>query len=219
MFVIANWKLNLTTEEVKSWVETFNIFSQTYSFNKVIPIICPTFVHLPYLKSNLINAKIGSQEVSCFSEGAHTGEVSAKQLKDFVSYSIIGHSERRNQFGETDEIVVEKAKLCVENNITPIICVSTLDQVKPLKVSENILIAFEPLSAIGSGNPDSSEHIENTASGIINIVPTAKVLYGGSVLGENIESLSKLRNIAGFLVGTESLKAESFITILKTCDT
>ncbi|MFH1955737.1 MAG: triose-phosphate isomerase family protein [Patescibacteria group bacterium] len=217
MIIIANWKLNLTIAEVEKWTKSFNEFTESFSFKDVTPIICPSFIYIPYLKENLKGAEVGAQNISKFLAGEHTGEVSAIQLKDYVSYAIIGHSERRLYSSETDETIVKKAETCLDNNIIPIICISEISQVSLLKNLGNILVAFEPLSAIGSGNPDSPEHIENIISEIINMTPNAKVLYGGSTSEENVESFLKIKNLGGFLVGAESRKAESFINIIKKC--
>ncbi|OIP97935.1 hypothetical protein COT69_01990 [candidate division WWE3 bacterium CG09_land_8_20_14_0_10_39_24] len=218
MIIIANWKLNLTLAEIKSWVLEFNAFSSSYSLNKVTPVICPSFIYVSYLKENLLNAHIGTQDSSEFLEGEYTGEVSAKQLKDYISYSIIGHSERRKNFSETDDIVQKKARLCVEHQITPVICVSALEQAATLKSFRDIIIALEPLENIGSGIPAKPEFIEDTAKKIVDIIPSAKVLYGGSVTAENAKGFSKLKNISGFLVGGESLNPVYFINIIKKCD-
>ena len=218
MIIVANWKLNLTFKEVKSWVATFNNFAAGYAFNKVVPVVCPSFIYISYLKENLAGARIGSQNISQFTNGAYTGEVSAEQLKDFAEYSIIGHSERRSHFSETDEIVAKKAGICLNNKIIPIICISKIEQIALLKDLSNILVAFEPLEAIGSKIPDNPQHIENMAREIIQYVPNAKVLYGGSVSEENVKSFSELENISGFLIGNESLNPTSFINIIKKCD-
>jgi len=217
MIIIANWKLNLTIAEVEKWTNSFNKFTESFSFKDITPIICPSFIYIPYLKKTLLKAEVGSQDISQFLEGKYTGEVCAKQLKDYISHAIIGHSERRVNFSETTEIIAKKAKICLGNNITPIICVSEIGQVYSLKNLGNILVAFEPLSAIGSGNPDSPEHIENIIGKIIDIAPNAKVLYGGSTSEENVESFLKIKNLGGFLVGAKSLEAESFINIIKKC--
>ncbi|MFH1565614.1 MAG: triose-phosphate isomerase family protein [bacterium] len=218
MLIIANWKLNLTFDEVKDWVMTYNTFSSTYTFNRVKPVVCPSFIYIPYLKEHLLKTKLGAQNTSHFAKGKYTGEVSAYQLKNFVSFSLIGHSERRENFHETDENIVEKVSLCKNEGIVPIICVNKIEQVSPLKNFDNIFIAYEPLSAIGSKNPDSPSHIEEMTHEILKRAPKAKILYGGSVSEENIKHFSCLKNIQGFLIASESLNPHSFINILKKCD-
>lgn len=218
-FIVANWKSNFTTKETLAWIEGFKINDLELMSKEII--ICPPFILLPLLKSLIVNhksnLKLGVQNISPFDEGPYTGEISAKEIKEFADYVIIGHSERRKNFSESNEMVNLKIDQAFKNELTPIICVSSLDQVKELKIDDNLnfMIAYEPLFAIGSGNPDTPENADSMAKKIKAILKNAVLLYGGSVTFDNINDFSKMPNIDGVLVGKASLDAKEFYAIIQ----
>ena len=130
-------------------------------------VVCPSFTQLfsffSYFSSNNIPAKLGAQNLSPFGEGAYTGEVNAKQIKDFAGYVLIGHSERRTNFGETDDMLIKKVQMALQYGLSPIFFVQNQDNVIPQGVS---VVVYEPVLAIGSGNPDTPENTDAIAAQI-----------------------------------------------------
>lgn len=218
-FIVANWKSNKTEIEANNWLSEFNLSGLNIA-NKEI-IICPSFTLLSILKSYVLKSKspikIGAQDISVFDEGAYTGEINEKQIKELAEYVIIGHSERRKNFSESDDLINKKIEQAVKYGIIPIVCVSNLEQIKSLKIkgSQKILIAYEPLFAIGSGKADTPENADSMAKNIKEILGVEVVLYGGSVSSDNIDSFTKMSNIDGALIGKASLDVQEFNTIIK----
>ena len=213
-FIVANWKSNFTSLEVNQWIERFKNYDLGFT-NKGV-IICPPFVMLPILKSYLSNhkssIKLGAQNVSPFDEGAYTGEVSALQVKEFADYVIIGHSERRKNFLENDETLFKKVELANKYGLIPIFCV----QDETTKIPENVkMVAYEPVFAIGTGNPDNPETAEKIAKQIKENTKVTTVLYGGSVTSKNVKYFTQMPNIDGVLVGGASLDAQEFYKIIQ----
>jgi triosephosphate isomerase len=165
-----------------------------------------------YIKVNSLQIKLGSQNVSGFPKGAHTGEIYSNQIKEFANYVLIGHSERRSIFGETNEIVNEKIKAARNVGLTTIVCISSLDQLKA--ISSDTIIAYEPIEAIGTGNPQLPKDVAEMAVKIKEI-KDCKLIYGGSVNSDNIKSYTDLENIDGVLIGTDSLSVDTFIKNIK----
>lgn len=229
IYIIANWKSNKTKGEVDQWLtEIAKSKGQKEKIGKEI-IVCPSFLHLSQCKQLIseqnLPFKLGAQNISPFSAGAYTGEINGEQLKDHVSHVIIGHSERRNHFGESNEIVFKKVIQAITNNLTPIVCVSNIDQVhdlterienyEPKLTTANLLIAYEPLFAIGSGQADSPENANNLAQTIKKEMPSSFVLYGGSVTSQNVKTFIDQPYIDGVLVGGASLKPLEFSQIVQ----
>lgn len=218
LFIIANWKSNNDSIQVKDWIERFT--SHDLGFTNKEIIICPSFVHLSIFKSSFLNHKLtslGAQDISHFDEGSYTGEVNGKQIKEFADYVIVGHSERRTDFNETHEIIAQKIAMAEKYNLTPILCVSSLDQIYNSKFvihNSELIVAYEPLSAVGSGNPDSPENAEKVAINIKKEL-NAFVLYGGSVNSDNVKSFTQIASIDGVLVGRASLDPFEFLEIIK----
>jgi len=221
ILIIANWKSNITSSEANSWLGSFDIEDLELTDKKVI--ICPSFALLSDIKSYSLKnnslVKVGAQDISPFGEGSYTGEVNGKQLKDFAEFVVVGHSERRKNFAESNEAVNLKIKKAFEYGLTPIICVSDLEQVKALqeimKTNNNCIVAYEPLFAIGSGTPDTPENADLMAGEIKNIIGDIAVVYGGSVTSGNINNFSKMSNISGALIGKASLNPTEFLQIIK----
>lgn len=231
--------MNKTSSEALEFAKEINEFE----FNKVDLLIAPSFVTLESLRKNLKDEiKVAGQNVSQFDEGAYTGEVSTSMLKDIgVEDVIIGHSERREKFLESDEIINAKVKKALEDGLSVILCLgesleikeegrevdfvreellNSLDRVKNI---EKVTIAYEPIWAIGTGKTCSSEDAEKMCREIRNIIDEKygevsqkiRILYGGSVKPSNAGEILSKGNIDGVLVGGASLKASDFIEIIK----
>lgn len=221
IFIIANWKSNKTESEAKDWLEKFNIQDAEFT-NKEI-IVCPPFTLLSSLKSSIENhksqIKLGAQDISLFDEGAHTGEINGKQIKEFASFVILGHSERRN-LGESKEVIDKKIKMAIESGLIPIICISDISQIQDnspelINSDNKIIVAYEPLFAVGSGNPDTPENAANMAREIKKKLGNVPVLYGGSVNSQNVNEYVKMSEVSGVLVGKASLDPLEFAQIIK----
>ena len=219
IWIIANFKSNKTIAEALDWVS--KVGPQIPKNLKVV--VCPTFSALSEIKKVIqvggYPLMVGSQDLSPYDIGAYTGEEAAKILKDVVDLSILGHSERRKNFGETDEMVSKKVEQALENNIIPLVCVQSEETPVPQNCN---LIAYEPLFAIGTGNPDTPENADKIASQLKEkYSPPAgglEVLYGGSVTSQNVKAFISRDNISGVLIGGASLDPEEFIKILKECE-
>lgn len=222
-FIIANWKSNKTILQTEEWFRTIDNSPITFNEEEKEIIVCAPFTLLPKVKELIVNCQlsivVGAQDISQFDEGAYTGEVNGKEIKDLAQFVIVGHSERRKNFSENDEVVNAKIAQALKNELTPIICVSSLEQARALndavKNNTQAIIAYEPLFAIGSGTADTSENADQMAKSIKNILGQTPVLYGGSVTANNISEFSKMPNIDGALIGEASLDAKEFSQILK----
>ncbi len=182
-------------------------------------VVCPTFSCLSEVKQAVtvggFQLMVGSQNLSPFGIGAYTGEESALLLKELISLSILGHSERRQNFSETDEMVAKKVNQALENIIIPLVCVQGPDTGVPEGCK---LVAYEPTFAIGTGNPDTPENAEKVAKALKEKYSDLEVLYGGSVTSENISSFVNKEDIAGALIGNASLNAEEFLAMVKALE-
>ena len=234
-YIVGNWKMNQDLSEIKSFFSELNSLPPQ---SGVHTWIAPQNMHIHYcLKTASVFFKIGAQNCSDQVSGAFTGENSPKSLKDIgAHFTLVGHSERRTLFGENDELLAKKTKTAIENGLKVIFCIGeSLDQresEQTLEVvnrqiqfldefgySEDLLIAYEPVWAIGTGlsaTPEQAEEvhafIRKTLIGFwgeekANQVP---LLYGGSVKPENVEELLAQSNINGALVGGASLVASKF---------
>ncbi|MDQ3238892.1 MAG: triose-phosphate isomerase [bacterium] len=209
-YIIANWKCNKTIAESLEWVDYVGI-NMTHDYVHEV-IVCPPFVALPdvsgLIKQKGYNIMLGAQSVSHFQDGSHTGEVSARMLSGICKYALIGHSERRTNFGETNENVKAKVINCIQNQIKPIVLVRDMSDVIPDSVK---MFAFEPVGAIGTGKAtdtiSAGEAILGFGNGYIGI-------YGGSVSLENIRSFIDNASIHGVLIGSASLDPVNFVEIL-----
>jgi triosephosphate isomerase (TIM) len=214
LLIVANWKSNITKSEVKSWIDEFY---QDQFPEQINIVLLPPFTLLDHISSfsriNDLNLKLGAQDVSPFEAGSYTGEVNATQIKEFAEYVLIGHSERRTNFSETNEIVNNKIDQAIKIGLKPIVCISEMNQVKELK-NQDVYLAYEPISAIGTGNPEDSGIVSSFCREIKEKINT-KVLYGGSVNSDNIKNYTNLNEIDGVLVGKESLNISSFISLIK----
>ena len=249
-YCIANWKMNFTTSESINFIKNFSSFEKFSSNTKVI--FSPSFISLKPALDLISDNKVlnqlknknmldvGAQDISSIDKGAYTGDVSAAILNDInCNYVIIGHSERRTIHNETNDSINKKLKLSTKHNLCSILCIGendinrkknkTFDALhKQLKTSLNninlkqLIIAYEPVWAIGTGNTASKEIIEETFMIIKKILKSIGVklkipiIYGGSVNEKNIKELSNIIDIDGFLIGGASLSLNSFRYIYNT---
>lgn len=226
-YIIGNWKSNQNLTESLVWIDNIHALKPHFS-QETSTILCLPFTDIAAFNHKLADLKIpittGAQDVSRFAPGKHTGEITANMLGELVSYCLVGHSERRLDFGETSEIVAEKARLLLENSITPIVCLDLpyLDeQIKEL-FQKGIDVArcffvYEPIAAIGTGKPISPMEVNHTTNQIGFLLDNvAPVLYGGSVTADNVKSFVDQGRIDGVLVGTDSLEPALFSEIINT---
>ena len=211
--LVANHKANLSAREVSAWIR--EVGNESDDFGGTI-IFCPSSPFLAAaageISSSGYNIQLGSQDISRFEKGAHTGEVAASQIADIVRYTIVGHSERRRDFGEDDKTLEEKVKIARSAGIEPIFCIQ--DAKTPIPEGVKI-VAYEPPSAIGTNNPDSPENVKQVVESVQD-KGNYIVLYGGSVSPDNVATFFKEANVNGVLVGaTNSLDPQKFILILK----
>ena len=243
-FIAGNWKMFKNKGEAKKFAEEF---SKLYQNKKVETAICAPFVHLEYLKEAFkgTGIKVGAQNVHQMDEGAYTGEISVGMLKSCkVDYCIVGHSERRQYFGETNEDVRQKIRKLVDNGIKPIMSVGeNLEerekdmqfQIVGKQMSESLVgftisdlkdltIAYEPIWAIGTGKTATAEQANEMCAlirGILDgmlgefIAENTRIQYGGSVKPGNIAELMAQPEIDGALVGGASLIPEDFNKIIE----
>lgn len=216
MYILGNWKSHKTTEEASSWKQQFSTLAPSVPSNVTI-ILCPAFHHLSLFQGVLY--ALGAQDLSPFEDGAYTGEVSAAMVGRMVQYALLGHSERRTHFGETDEIVSEKVRRAREAGIRPIVCVSHIDQVKALKAlvpdfGEAGMLLYEPVFAIGSGTPDTPQNASRTAQ-TMSAILSVPILYGGSVTPDNVKAFVGEEYLAGVGVGGASLDPVKFSQLIK----
>lgn len=218
--LIANWKASINKTDASTWMTTFLNYVDTNNIDVKLAekdtqiVICPPFPLISLVAEQLeayTNIKTGSQTVSIVEHGAFTGEVTAELLKDYVSYAIIGHSERRTNFNATEEEIGKQIANATSNNIAPILCIrNEQDTIHP-----NVTyVAYEPVDAIGSGhNADVNDVIAVKQK--LNLLENTSFIYGGSVDVANIASYLQSGEIDGFLVGTASLQADSFIKLVE----
>ena len=226
-YVIGNWKSNQNLTESLIWIDSIHAVRPNFT-SEITVILCLPFTDIAGFNHKLSDLNIpiitGAQNVSHLPPGKHTGEITANMLGELVSYCIVGHSERRRDFGETSEMVAEKAKLLLENSITPIVCLDTpyLDQQIKELFQKNVDVSrcffvYEPIAAIGTGkpvDPVEANHITNQIGFLIDNV--APVLYGGSITADNVKSFVDHNRIDGVLVGTDSLEPTSFTGIINS---
>lgn len=246
--IAGNWKMNKTVSEAREFVSELIDSLGKFSDSDVEIVICPPFTALHACFEALEGTSallLGAQNVHKEKNGAFTGEISVPMLKDlYCRYVIVGHSERRQYFGETDSEINEKAKAALEGNLRPIVCVGeTLAERESNKTQDVItqqvtgsfanfspedwadtVIAYEPIWAIGTGKtatPKQAQEVHSLIRSIVakqsgpNVAEKIRIQYGGSVKPENAEELLGQPDIDGALVGGASLTAESFAAIVE----
>jgi len=247
--VAGNWKMNKTLEEAKILTaELMGMVADEVKSNTEV-IICTPFPYLISVKNQLGNSniKVGAQNCSEHDSGAYTGEVSAAMIKSIdVPYVIVGHSERRQYFGETNKMLAVKVDKALANSLTPIFCCG-----EPLEIREKgehetlvkqqveeslfhlstealqkVVIAYEPVWAIGTGKTATSQQAQDMHLVIRkhlaskygqSVADSISILYGGSVKADNAKELFACADVDGGLVGGASLKSREFVEIVKAC--
>jgi triosephosphate isomerase len=241
-FIAGNWKMNTTATEAERLV--LEMLDKLDRIEGVEKVLCPPFVSLVAISMMLQGSsiKLGAQNMYFEAKGAYTGEISPLMLKELCEFVILGHSERRWYFGETDDIVNRKVKAALANKLKPILCVGerleeneagkteevvnrqlrgALDGIEPVR---DLVIAYEPVWAIGTGKAASGKQAAATIQFIRDVVAKLwnkgiaqdlRILYGGSVTGANIAEFISHPEIDGALVGGASLKAEEFVDIVE----
>ena len=242
LFMAGNWKMNTTVAEARSLAEA--VADRVGSSTEVTTVLCPPFVSLTAVAEAVSGSSItvGAQNIHPAASGAFTGEISAPMLAEMCSHVIIGHSERRALFSETDEFVNEKVLAAFESGLTPILCVGEqlddreagrADQVVEAQVRGglagvespgSLVVAYEPVWAIGAGRaatPETAQqimtHIRSVLASIFGDEPASSVPlpYGGSANPGNIEGFMAQPDINGALVGGAALDADSFCQMVE----
>ena len=240
--IAGNWKMNKNHNEE---VELINSLKSGIDTDKSDVVVCVPFVDLASVSEAIkgTNINLGAQNMHFEESGAYTGEIAPSMLKELgVKYVIIGHSERRAYFGETDEIVNKKVKKALEHNIVPILCVGESLEERELDITielvriqvkkafagiskedaKKVVIAYEPIWAIGTGKVATKEQAEEVCKEVRKVVAEVygqevadviRIQYGGSVTGDSANELFNMPNIDGGLVGGASLK-EDFIKVV-----
>jgi triosephosphate isomerase len=247
IIIAGNWKMN---KNIGESIDLANSIKRSlYDIEEVEIVVCPPFTSLSDVNEITLesNIKLGAQDCYWEKEGAFTGEVSVGMLKNIgCEYCIIGHSERRQFFGETNEIVNKKLKALLKEDLKPIVCVGekleerksgkTFDVVKDHVVNSlagiskeemlRTVIAYEPVWAIGTGvnaTKEQAEEVHKYIRGLLaqmhgdDVAKSVRIQYGGSVKPENIKELIMQEDVDGALVGGASLKADSFVQLVKNC--
>jgi triosephosphate isomerase len=247
IIIAGNWKMYKTIDES---IELVNLLKRSLvDINEIEIVVCPPFTSLSDVREAIMdtNIKLGAQDCYWEKEGAFTGEVSCAMLKSAgCAYVIVGHSERRQFFGETNETVNKKAKAALKEGLKPIVCVGerieerkagkTFDVIKDHVTNSlvgltkdemlKVVIAYEPVWAIGTGLTATKEQAEEVHKYIrellkkmydADLANAVRIQYGGSVKPENIKELILQEDVDGALVGGASLKADSFSQIVKNC--
>ena len=241
--IAGNWKMNKTVDEAVKMVEELKPLVKDATCDVVV---CPTFVCLDAVKKAVAgsNIKVAAQNMHFEESGAYTGEIAPKMLEELgVHYVIIGHSERRQYFNETDETVNKKVKKAFEHNLIPIVCCGESLEEREGNITEKVLegqikvglkelnkeqveklvIAYEPIWAIGTGKTATDEQANETIGYIRTVVKAmygeevasrVRIQYGGSVKPGTIKAQMNKEEIDGALVGGASLKAEDFAAIV-----
>lgn len=218
MWIVANWKDNKNIAEALAWVD--QVGPEIPGKENLKVVVCPTFICIEEVKKAVLVGNyhliVGSQDLSSYDAGEYTGEEAAKILKDVVDLSILGHSERRQNFNETDEMVVKKVEQARQYNIEPLVCCQDENTLVPEGVK---LVAYEPVFAIGTGIADTPDNANAVAGKLKNKYGSdLEVLYGGSVTSENAKAFLHQENISGLLIGKSSLDAQEFIKIVEIGD-
>jgi triosephosphate isomerase len=243
--IAGNWKMNNNIEESEKLI--IDLKALVKDVEGVEIVVAPPFTVLSIISSLLIgtNMKLAAQNMHFASSGAFTGEISSSMLSDAgCEYVILGHSERRSYFAETNDTVNKKIKAAFDNGLIPIVCVGeslaqredekTFEVIEvqlkeglsniPESCASGLVIAYEPLWAIGTGKTATKEQAQQVHAFIRkklstlfteDIADSIRILYGGSVKPENVDALMSQSDIDGALVGGAALKAESFARIIK----
>lgn len=233
--VIANLKMNMTIDEVGDYLKVINP-----QINSKYVAICPSSLYVPYFLKN--NYLVGLQNTYYYQSGAYTGEISPYQAHSMgVSLTILGHSERRLLFDETNLLISNKINDAIQAGLKVVLCIGESEKQREKKMTaktlkfqlieclgkievsmlKNIIVAYEPIWAIGTSLTPTNVEIEKTVSYIKEVAQiylkyeNMPVIYGGSVNDKNIDELNKISNLSGYLVGGASLDANKLLKIIE----
>lgn len=228
--IVGNIKMNLKFGDIYGYLKYFE------NIDNPNLIICPSYIYIPYFLK--YKFKVGSQDVCCSSSTSCTGEISAEQLKSIgVNYTLVGHSERREKLKETDIDINKKIKNALKENMKVILCIGETKEEKDLlrkdlvlkkqiqkalidiESIKNVIIAYEPVWAVGTNKIPSNKEIIDTVNYIKQIIfnmyhINIKVLYGGSITEKNIDKFNEIKNLSGYLIGASSINPDKFIKII-----
>ena len=207
--IALNHKMNMDYDELQNYIQDLKQL-------KLNPLVFPTAIHAPYFVRN--NFQTGLQNIYFQDNGAYTGETSPKQARKLgIKYVLVGHSERREIFSESNQEINKKIRLALDNDLKVILCVGEKQDEDYKKVIKNqleeglknittpVIIAYEPVWAIGSGKIPDNHHIENVIKYIKSLINyDVKVLYGGSINSQNIKQINEVKNVSGYLIGGSS---------------
>ena len=241
LVIAANWKMNVLPSEAGAFAE--NLRSGLQAVPGVVKIVSPTFVSLQKVADGLKGSDIhvGAQNMHYEAKGAYTGEVSPSMVRELCEYVILGHSERRRQFGETDEMVAKKVTAAIDVGLKTILCVgevlaereagdATVVVQRQIRAAlrevpslEGVIVAYEPVWAIGTGFPSSpadAQYIMEFIRGLLHedfgrSALDLPLLYGGSVDAKNVAGFVVQPDINGALVGSASLDANGFVELVE----
>ena len=243
--IAGNWKMNKTIAEAEELVR--GMLDGLTAVQNVEKVLCPPFVDLDRVATLIRGTDIGlgAQNMHWEEKGAFTGEISPLMLVDLCQYVILGHSERRAYFGETDELVNRKVKAALSHGLTPIICVGeteaqydagetesvvrgqvegVLDGLTADQVAK-VVIAYEPVWAIGTGKAATAEQAQQVIGGVVratverlygrDVAEQVRIQYGGSTNSKNIREIMSQPDVDGALVGGASLRADEFVAMIR----
>jgi triosephosphate isomerase (TIM) len=213
LFIAGNWKSNKTSVEASAWMTKYasNVLDISSGSVQVPVVVCVPYTILSTMKQEMRNISfpllLSAQNISKFDEGAYTGEVTGKMIKEFADWVIIGHSERRKYFSESDADLSVKVEKAHAAGLKVIFCVP--DDNTPIPKGADV-VAYEPVWAIGTGKTDSPENANAVVASIKNKSGAGIVLYGGSVTGDNVASFVTQPSIDGVLPGGASMDPDKF---------
>ena len=236
-YIVANLKMNKNIENFQTYLSSLS--SSVKNFNNEI-IICPSSIFLQKLFNLNTKFSIGIQDVDHREEGAATGSIAATQINGICKYAIVGHSERREVFFENNLMIKEKLKRCWENEITPILCIGESLKIRKKGIQEvkkhlfsqledslslnsnwkNLIIAYEPIWAIGTGLSASKNEVSEISDLLseklyaLSNLSSIPILYGGSVNENNFKDFQNIKSLSGFLIGSASLDSSTLSKII-----
>jgi triosephosphate isomerase len=220
-YIIANWKANLADAEVWQWRQRWQDLTRTEAIDgQKTVVVAPTSIFYTWAKTQDWSVEVALQDISVFDGGAHTGEVTRANLADLApKYVIIGHSERRRDMGETNQIVAQKARQVWQMQSVPIVCVDVgeVEELAALLSNQDeqpLILAYEPVSAISTSGGGGNLPVVELVSAIAEMrrfFPRPPIIYGGSVTAANAADYSSVCD--GLLVGSASLQADEFYRI------
>jgi len=209
-YILGNWKANKNFTEMKQWIYTFQ--REYHAHENVTMGVFPPLLFISYVQGKLKDCRnvfVGAQTISSYEKGSYTGEVTATTLEGVASFTIIGHSERRKIFGETDEQLAEKVKQALAHKMIPVYCVR--DEKDPIPPGVKF-VAYEPVAAIGTGQNEPPEQTVAMKKKM-NLPKDCVFIYGGSVNEKNAFDYFATGEIDGFLIGKACLDPVQFIAI------